>query len=60
MKCSLDEIILISGTSKTARIIEIYIAHEETDRLFVVKFPDLSTRYVFESQAIPLNDITNH
>ncbi len=60
MKCSLDEIILIKGTSKTARIIEIYTAREKTDRLFVVKFPDLSIRYVFESQAIPLDDVTNH
>ncbi len=60
MKCLLDEIILIKGTSKTARIIEIYVVQEKTDRLFMVKFPDLSTRYVFESQAIPLNDVTNH
>ena len=60
MKCSLDEIILIKGTSKTARIIEIYAVREETDRLYLVKFPDTSTGYVFESQAIPLDDVTNH
>ena len=59
MKCSLDEIILIKGTSKTARIIEIYAVREENDRLFAVKFPDMTTGYVFESQAIPLNNITD-
>ena len=55
MKCLLDEIILIKGTSKTARIIEIYAVREKNDRLFAVKFPDTTVGYVFESQAIPLN-----
>ncbi len=59
MKCSLDEIILIKGTSKTARIIEIYAVRGKSDRLFTVKFPDTSTGYVFESQAIPLNDVSD-
>jgi len=55
----LDEIIIIKGTNKTARVIEIYAVKPEFDILFVVKFPDGQSGFVFESISIPL-DSFNH
>ena len=54
MNFLLDELILIKNTRKTARIIEIYAVPGQNDRIFTVKFPDTSTSYVFESQALRL------
>ena len=54
-KIKVDEYIIIRGTQKTARIIEIYSVEKENDRLFHVYFPDGATRYVFESQVLTLS-----
>ena len=53
---SLDEIIIIKGTNKTARVIEIYVVNSEFDKLFAVRFPDGQTGFVFESVSIPLSN----
>ena len=54
-KIKIDEYIIITGIKKTARIIEIYSAKEENDRIFYVYFPDGTYGYTFESEILPLN-----
>ena len=56
---SLDEIIIIKGTNKTARVIEIYAVDPEFDTLFAVRFPDGQTGFVFESVSIPLSKFSH-
>ena len=55
----LDEIIIIKGTNKTARVIEIYAVNSEFDKLFTVRFPDGQVGFVFESVSISLSSV-NH
>ncbi len=50
-----NEYIIISSINRTARVIEIYTAPNEFDRLFLIKYPDNTTGLAFESQIMPLN-----
>ncbi len=55
MHVKINEYIIIKKADKTARVIEIYTAPEENDKLLLVCFPDGEEKYVFNSQVLPLN-----
>jgi hypothetical protein len=50
-----NEYIVINFSKLTARVIEIYVAPEEFDRLFLIKYPSGDSSLVFESQVTALN-----
>lgn len=52
-----NEYIIISSINRTARVIEIYTVPDEFDRLFLIKYPDDTTSFVFESQITPLDQV---
>ncbi len=52
-----NEYIVINFSKLTARVIEIYAVPEEFDRLFLIKYPSGDSKYVFESQVTPLDQI---
>ena len=52
-----NEYIIIGSIKRTARVIEIYTVPDESDRLFLIKYPDNTTGLAFESQIMPLNQI---
>jgi len=52
-----NEYVIINSINCTARVIEIYAIPDEFDRLFLIKHPDNTTEFVFESQTIPLNQV---
>ncbi len=52
-----NEYIIINSINRTARIIEIYTVQNETDRLFLIKYPDNEEDLVFESQTVLLNQL---
>ena len=52
-----SEYIIINSINRTARIIEIYTVQNETDRLFLIKYPDNEEDLVFESQTVLLNQL---
>ena len=50
-----NEYIIIKKTDKTARVIEIYSAPEENDKVLLIYYPNGDKSYVFNSQIIPLS-----
>lgn len=55
MRIKVNEYIILKEIDKTARVIEIYSAPGENDRLFLICFPDGEKSYAFSSQVIPLD-----
>ena len=51
----INEYIILIRTKKTARVIEIYTAPGESDKLFLISLPDGAESYAFNSQILPLN-----
>lgn len=52
-----NEYVVINKSNISARVIEIYVAPGEFDRLFLVKYVDDGLGYAFESQVTALDQI---